>query len=86
MLPLSNLLRSAADTCPLCHDKAGILNREHSQCRRIFNVGWQETVKADAQVARTHTFGERALRLTLAEIARRSYGDGATVNQALEEG
>ena len=39
-----------------------------------------------AEAARTHTFNEKALRLSLAEIARNSYGDGATVNQALEEG
>ena len=39
-----------------------------------------------AEAARTHSFDEKALRLSLAEIARRSFGDGATVNQALEEG
>ena len=39
-----------------------------------------------AEVARIHTFDEKTLRLSLAEIARRSYGDGSTVNQALEEG
>ena len=41
-----------------------------------------------ADAARTHSFGEKTLRLTLADIAKRSYGDGdgASVNQALEEG
>ena len=38
------------------------------------------------QAAASHTFDEKSLQLSLAEIARRSYGDGATVNQALEEG
>ena len=38
------------------------------------------------EAARTHSFDEKTLRLTLAEIAVRSYGDGATVNQASEEG
>ena len=42
------------------------------------------TLAADA--ARTHAFDDKSLRLTLEEIAHRSYGDGATVNQALEEG
>ena len=39
-----------------------------------------------AEAARTHVFDEKTLRLTLAEIADRSYGDGVTVNQALEAG
>ena len=36
--------------------------------------------------ARSHVFGEKTLRLSLADIARNSCGDGNTVNQALEEG
>ena len=43
-------------------------------------------VTAAAQAAASHNFDEKTLRISLAEIARRSYGDGATVNQALEEG
>ena len=43
-------------------------------------------VRLAAAAAASHTFDEKSLRLSLAEIARRSYGDGATVNQALEEG
>ena len=43
-------------------------------------------VELVADAARTHSFDEKTLRLTLAEIAVRSYGDGATVNQAFEEG
>ena len=39
-----------------------------------------------AEAVRTHNFDEKTLRLTLAEIARCFYGDGATVNEALEEG
>ena len=38
-----------------------------------------------AEAVRPHHFYEKTLRLTLAEIAGRSYGDGATVNEALEE-
>ena len=43
-------------------------------------------VNLAADAARTHNFDEKTLRLSLAGIARRSYGDGNTVNQALEEG
>ena len=85
-MPLSNLLRSAAGTCPFCQQKAGILSLEHSQCRRTHRAGWNEMVSLAASAAASHTFDEQSLRLSLAEIARRSYGDGATVNQALEEG
>ena len=85
-MPLSNILRSASGTCPFCRQKAGILSREHSQCRRTVDAGWQEMLELAADAARTHTFNEKTLRLSLAEIAKNSYGDGATVNQALEEG
>ena len=85
-MTLSRLLKSAAGTCPHCNEKAGILSREHSECRRTFDSGFQEMVNLAADAARSHTFDEKSLRLALAEVARRSYGDGATVNQALEEG
>ena len=39
-----------------------------------------------AEAARDHTFNEKDLRLTFAGITGRSYGDGNTVNLALEEG
>ena len=29
-MPLSNLLKSGAGTCPFCHQKPGILSREHT--------------------------------------------------------
>ena len=50
-MPVSNILKSAADTCPFCHQ-----------------------------------FDEKTLRLSLADIAKRSYGGGNTVNRAPEEG
>ena len=83
---LPNLLKSAAGTCPFCNQKAGILSREHPECRRTYRAGWNEMVQLAAQAAASHTFDEKTLRLSLAEIARRSYGDGTTVNQALEQG
>ncbi len=43
-MPLSNLLKSAAGTCPFCRKKAGILSREHSQCRRAHQAAWVEMV------------------------------------------
>ena len=43
-------------------------------------------VELVADAVRFHAIHEKTLRLTLAEIAGRSYGNGATVNQALEEG
>ena len=85
-MPLSNLLRSAAGTCPLCNQKAGILSREHPECRRTHQAGRNEMVELAADVAVPHTFDEKLLRLYLAEITKRSFEDGNTVNQALEEG
>ena len=85
-MPLSNLLKSAAGTRPFCNQKAGIPSREHPDCRRTYTAGWDEVVNLAAQAAASHTFDEKPLRLSLAEIARRPYGGGNTVNQALEEG
>ena len=39
-----------------------------------------------ADAVRFHAIHEKTLRLSLAEIARHPYGDGVTVNQALEAG
>ena len=33
-MPLSDILKSAAGTCPFCDQKAGILTREHLECCR----------------------------------------------------
>ena len=85
-MPLSNLLKSAAGTCPFCNQKARILSREHPECRRTFQVGWNEMVELAADAAKSHEFNPNSLWVSLAEIARRSYGDGSTFNQALEEG
>ena len=85
-MPLSNLLKSAAGTCPFCHQKAGILRREHPDCRRTYQAGWNEMVHLASDAARSHEFHPNSLQVSLAEIARRSFGDGSTVNQALEEG
>ena len=83
-MPLSNLLRSVVGTCRYCDNNAGLIARDHTECRRAHDAGFQEMVSLAAEAARDHTFDERTLRLTPAEIAWRSYGDGATVNEALE--
>ena len=85
-MPLSNLLKSAAGTCPFCRQKAGILSREHPDCRRTHQAGWNEMVELAADAARSHEFNPNSLQASLAEIARRSYGNGSTVARALEGG
>ena len=85
-MPLSNILKSAAGTCPFCRQKAGILSREHPECRRAHQAGWHEMVQLAAQAAGSRDFDESHLRLTLSAVAKISYGNEDTVNQALEEG
>ncbi len=85
-MPISNLLKSAAGTCPFCNQKAGILSREHPECRRAHRAGWNEMVNLAAQAAGSPDFDEGHLRLTLSAVAKISYGNEDTVNQALEEG
>ena len=85
-MPLSSLLKSAAGTCPFCNQKAGILSREHPDCRRTFQAGWNEMVGLAADAARSHEVHANSLQVSLAEITRRSYGDANTVTRALEEG
>ena len=85
-MPLSNVLKSAADSCPLCHQKTGIIDRARQDCQETFEAGWTEMVAIAAEATGTHDLDEKTLFATLAEIAGRSYGDGATVNEALEEG
>ena len=82
-MPLSNLLKSAAGTCPFCNQKAGIRSHEHPECRQ---AGWNEMVKLARDAAKSHEFNPNSLQVALAEIAGRSYGDASTVARALEEG
>ena len=85
-MPLSNLLKSAAGTCPFCNQKAGILSREHPECRRTHQAGWDEMVRLAGGAAGSRDFDESHLRLTLSAVAKISFGNEDTVNQALEEG
>ena len=84
-MPLSNLLRTAADTCQYCGNKAGVLDRDHLECRRTFDAGWDQMVGLAAEAARSRSLDEKTLRLSMTEIAKNFYGDGNTVNEALEE-
>ena len=85
-MSLSSLLKSAAGTCPFCNQKAGILSRSHPQCRRTFQAGWNEMLRLAGGAARSHEFNPNSLKVSLTEIARRSYGDASTVSRGLEEG
>ena len=85
-MSLSSLLKSAAGTCPFCNQKAGILSREHLECRKTYQADWDEMVRLASRAARSHEFHANSLQVSLAEIARRSYGDASTVARALEEG
>ena len=82
----TNLLKSAVSTCRYCSNKAGVIAREHPECRRTFDADWNRMVEIAADAARSHCFDEMSLRLSLAEIADRSHGNDATVNLPLEEG
>ena len=62
------------------------MSREHPDCRRTFQAGWNEMVGLAADAARSHEFHANSLQVSLAEITRRSYGDANTVTRALEEG
>ena len=85
-MPLYNLLKSAAGTCRYCGQKAGVLSRSHSQCRRTFRAGRDEMVHLAAEAAMGHEFNPNSLRVSLTIIARRSYGDAGTIERALEAG
>ena len=66
---------------PVLPSKAGILSRDHPECQRAHQAGWKDMVELAAGAARSHQFDETTLRLSLAEIAKRSYGDGNPANQ-----
>ena len=94
-IPVAAILRPATQqpatkagsgTCPLCHQKAGILSREHPECRRAHQAGWHEMVQLAAQAAGSPDFDESHLRLTFSAVAKISYGNEDTINEVLEEG
>ena len=54
--------------------------------RRTHQAGWDEMARIAWDAARSHEFNPNSLQVSLAEIARRSYGHVSTINPALEEG
>ena len=50
-MPLSNHLKSAAGTCPFCHQKPGIISREHPECRRTLWGGRQKRINRERQTS-----------------------------------
>ena len=86
-MPLSNLLRSAAGTCPFCHQKASIISREHPECRQTFQAGWTEMIQLAADADRTRSFDEKSLRLSLVDTSPSApMGTATPSTKTLEEG
>ena len=56
---------------------------EHPDRRQ---AGWKEMANLSTHAAKSHEFHPNSLRVSLAEIARWSYGDASTVARALDEG
>ena len=56
------------------------------ECRRTHQAGWDEMVRLAHGAAGSHEFNPNSLRVSLTEIAKRSFGDASTVARALEEG
>ena len=55
-MPLFSLLKPTAGICPLCHEKAGLLRREHPDSRRTHQAGWNEMVQLAADAGGSYTF------------------------------
>ena len=73
-------MRSAAETCRYCGNKAGLIAREHPQCRQTHDAGFQEMVNLSAEAAGSRDFDESHLQLTLSAVAKVSYGNEDTVD------
>ena len=85
-MPIAQILQSLKGACRFCRQQAGLLQRDHPECIRTHQAGWQEMVQLAAQAASAHTFNEAALRQTLQAIANRSRATGEDIDSALEEG
>ena len=85
-MPLTQFLQSLNGTCHYCGQQAGLLQRDHPECRQAYQVGFQDMVQLAAQAAAAHSFNEAALRQTLQAIAQRSHAPGEDIERALEEG
>ena len=66
---LSNPRKSAAGTCPFCHDKAGTLSREHPECRRVHQAGWMRR-------SRLQPAGDAKFKESETLVVRNLWNDG----------
>ena len=85
-MPIAQILQSLKGTCRFCRLQAGLLQRDHPECLRTHQAGWQEMVQLAAQTASAHTFNEAALRQTLGAVANRSRATGEDIERAFQEG
>ena len=85
-MPLARFLQLISRTCRHCGQQAGVLLRNHPECRQNHSTGWNKMVQLATQAATTHSFNEAALRQSLSAIAQRSHATGEDIERALEEG
>ena len=85
-MPFAQVLLSIRGQCHHCGQQAGVFKRDHTECRKTHQAGWQEMVSLVTQAAADHSFNETALRQTLQAIANRSRATGEDIDRALEEG
>ena len=64
-MPISNILKSAAGTCQYCGNKAGLIARDHPECRRTHDAEFREMVDLAAEADRTRNLDGKSTRLTL---------------------
>ena len=85
-MPLAQFLQSMRGRCRYCEQQAGVLQRDHPECRDTYQAGIQEMVSLVTKAATDHSFNETALRQSLSAIANRSRATGEDIDRALEEG
>jgi hypothetical protein len=85
-MPFTQIMDSLANTCRYCGQKAGVLRRNHQDCEKAFQAGWQEMVSIVTQAATDHSFNESTLRQSLSDVANRSRATDGDIERALEAG
>ena len=85
-MPLAQFLQSMRGRCRYCEQQAGVLQRDHPECRDTYQAGIQEMVSLVTKAATDHSFNETALRQSLSAIANRSRATDEDTERSLEEG
>ena len=85
-MPFAQVLLSIRGQCRHCGQQAGVFKRDHTECRKTHQAGWQEMVSLVTQAAADHSFNETALRQSLSAIAQRPRATDEDIECALEEG